>query len=326
MELNVPATMKSSPRLPLLLFLATAVPGFQHPLAAQAPQPKDGDSIGVERPKGLHPGVHHKVQSVPAAEKASASEVRQRLASISKDLRAEGKLPLAERIDDAIRTLARLDDTTERDAELLLLQTRMAAMETQVARLAADLRLIASFTNTAAVPEGLDVLRSVQARQPALFGNAGRIELLRTFDAARPPMQQHSGKAIATAGAYSGTALVDQDPAFMCVFGPYTPLEQGRYVITWRVKFHGPVAEKDVCFLDVAHNAVTVSGRNPDGPECHPGEWVEMSVPLANPATREYEFRFWPHRHPLTLDRIYVFKLHDKPAKSADSPNPPQTH
>ena len=306
--------MKSHPRLHLLLLLATAVPGFQYPLAAQAPQPKDGDSIGVERPEGLHKGLHHKVQSVQPTEKASAVEVRQRLATISGELRAEGKLPMAERLDDAVRSLARLDDTTERDAELLLLQTRMAAMESQIERLTVDLRLIASFTNTAAVPEGLDVLRSVQARQPALFKNAGRIELLKSFDAAQPPIQHHSGKAVATPGAFSGTALVDQDPAFMCIFGPYTPLEQGRYVITWRVKFHGPVAEKDVCFLDVAHNAITVSGRNPDGPECQPGEWVEMSVPLANPATREYEFRFWPHRHPLTLDRIYVFKLHDKPA------------
>ena len=306
--------MKSHPRLPLLLSLATAVPGFHYPLSAQAPQPKDGDSIGVERPEGLHKGLHHKIQSVQPTEMASAVEVRQRLAKISGELRAEGKLPMAERLDDAVRSLARLDDTTERDAELLLLQTRMAAMESQIERLTVDLRLIASFTNTAAVPEGLDVLRSVQARQPALFKNAGRIELLKSFDAAQPPIQHHSGKAVATPGAFSGTALVDQDPAFMCIFGPYTPLEQGRYVITWRVKFHGPVAEKDVCFLDVAHNAVTVSGRNPDGPECQPGEWVEMSVPLANPATREYEFRFWPHRHPLTLDRIYIFKLHDKPA------------
>ena len=98
--------MRSSPRLPPLLLLATAVPGFQHPLTAQAPQPKDRESIGVERPKGLHPGVHHKVQSVPPAEKASASEVRQRLATISRDLRTEGKLPLAERIDNAVRSLA----------------------------------------------------------------------------------------------------------------------------------------------------------------------------------------------------------------------------
>ena len=58
--------MKSHPRLPLLLLLATAVPGFQYPLAAQAPQPKDGDSIGAERPEGLHKG-----QTVAENEEAS---------------------------------------------------------------------------------------------------------------------------------------------------------------------------------------------------------------------------------------------------------------
>lgn len=252
---------------------------------------------------------------LPAAA-ANTGDVRRNLARISGLLRGEGKAPLADLIDAEIRTLASLDDTTKRDAELLLLQTRVAAMETQVQRLTADLRLSASFTNTAAKPEGLTVLRSVQQRQPGLFANVDRIELVKTFDAAQPPMQRHSGNPQQVMGAYAKSALVDEAPAFMSIFGPYVPLEPGRYIITWRMKFHGPVAEKEVCFLDAAHNAVTFSGRNPDGPECKAGEWVEMSVPLANPALREYEFRFWPHNHPVTLDRIYVFRLHEKPAPS----------
>jgi hypothetical protein len=250
---------------------------------------------------------------------ATSSTVRERLAKISGELRAEGKTQLADRIDGEIRAIATLDDTTARDAELLLVQTRVAAMEARVQRLSDDLRLMASFTNTAGVPEGLEVLRSVRTRQPELFGHVDRIELLKTFDAAKAPMQWHSGKPQPAEGAHAGTALMDESQAIMSIYGPYAPLEPGRYIVTWRVKFRGPVTEKDACFLDAAHNAVTFSGRNPDGPECRAGEWVEMSVPLANPALREYEFRFWPHQQPVMLDRIYVFRLHGSPAPAGQA-------
>lgn len=327
--------MKSSPRLPVLLCLAAIAAGMPSTLSAQDvelnPWMKErglGKTL-LDTPKSASPefkslslndwtqqhdrkGRSFRLLSQPV--KASSSAVRTRLAKISAMLRAEGNTHLADQIDAEIRTLAGLDDTTSRDAELLLLQTRVAAMEMQVQRLASNQRLADSFTNTAATPEGLAVLRSVHTRQPGLFTNVDRIELLKTFDPAQAPMQHHSGTPQTAEGAHSGTALVDEAPAFMSIFGPYAPLEPGRYIITWRMKFHGPVADKDVCFLDAAHNAVTFSGRHPDGSECQSGKWVEMSVPLANPVLREYEFRFWPHNHPVTLDRIYVFRLHEKPA------------
>jgi hypothetical protein len=110
---------------------------------------------------------------------------------------------------------------------------------------AQDLHLATSFVNTAGVAEGLPVLRSTLAGKPGLLANVAHVELLMTFDAAREPMKRHSGNPEKMVGAYAAEALVSNNPSSMMLWGPFTPLERGRYLVTWRLKFEEPLPVLD---------------------------------------------------------------------------------
>ena len=198
------------------------------------------------------------------------------------------------------------------------LRLRLAGLERELEHLAIETRLSSGFVNAVHAPEGLRVLRAVVRRDAAVLKDAERVELVRMWDAAKAPIQRHGGTTVNSPGSHAGEVLSAVRPPAMLIYGPYEELEPGNYLVTWRLRFKATPSGEDCCFLDACHEAVTFSGRNPGGAEAPPGQWVELSVPLANPARRSYEFRFWPHGHAVELDRIYVFRLHGGAVPPAD--------
>ena len=245
----------------------------------------------------------------------------QRLAATEQQLWGEGKTLLSDSPGEGIRNLTERRPPSATDLELEALRLTLAGLEQKLRHLALETRLSSGSINAVHAPEGLQLLRSVVRRDAALLKDLERVELVRMWDAVKAPIQRHGGAAEGSAGSHASQVLSADQPPVMLIYGPYDELEPGNYLVTWRLRFKVPPSEEDCCFLDACHEAVTFSGRNPGGAEAPPGEWAELSVPLANPVRRAYAFRFWPHGRAVELDRICAFRLHGGTAPPADGSN-----
>lgn len=192
------------------------------------------------------------------------------------------------------------------------LKKQVQQLQGQLSSLNQEWNLAMGFLNPAGLPEGLPVLQSAVKNRPELMVGVDRVELIRAFDAASPPMKTTGGKADTREGSYAPEVLYSGDPNAIMLWGPYVKLEKGRYLVTYRFRFEGEPQPPptDTAFLDVAHKAVTGSARKPPAADTPTGAWMEWAVPLAVPDQREFEFRFWPNGRAVAVDRIYVFRLY----------------
>ena len=131
--------------------------------------------------------------------------------------------------------------------------------------------------------------------------------LVQVFDATEKPLQHSGSKADTLSGSYAPEILRGSSGAMM-LWGPYAEFEKGNYLVVYR---HQVLEEgsKGTFFFDVAHNACTRSGIRLDAAKMPFGKWLETAVPVHLTQKTKLEFRFWPDRIPVALDRIYVFKV-----------------
>lgn len=197
------------------------------------------------------------------------------------------------------------------------LKKQVQQLEGQLSTLNLEWKLALGFLNPAGLPEGLQVLQSAVKERPDLLVGVDRVELIRAFDAASPPMKTTGGESVAREGSYAPEVLYSGDPNAIMLWGPYVKLEKGRYLVTYRFRFEGEPqpAPIDTAFLDVAHKAVTNSARKPPAADTPTAAWVEWAVPVSVPDPREFEFRFWPNGRLAAVDRIYIFRLYNGPEK-----------
>ncbi len=167
-----------------------------------------------------------------------------------------------------------------------------------------------AFTDAVGCREGQRVLLDAVARDPGCLAGVGEVTLTKVCDAAEKPMQHRDAAPAELAGAHAKFALRGRSGAIL-LWGPYAPLPAGRHLVVYRFRLMEPAGDAR-CFVDVAHDAVTFSGRRPGAEEVGAG-WTEIAVPVDAPREMEFEFRFWPGGREVGLDRIYVYRLGDDP-------------
>jgi hypothetical protein len=99
----------------------------------------------------------------------------------------------------------------------------------------------------------------------------------------------------------------------MITWGPSEKLDEGKYLIVYRVRLLEKDAKGEVAFLDVAHSGVTRSGERPKAEEVPPGTWHEIALPLTAEPNKPYEYRVWGSGKKIAMDRVYVFKVKANP-------------
>ena len=171
--------------------------------------------------------------------------------------------------------------------------------------------MLSNLKNRTKAKEAGKVLNRAVHREPILLDGVNKVELVKFFDATEKPMQHRDSRAEVQHGGYAENALVGRSGTIM-TWGPYVNFDPGRYLVVYRFRFPEPVKGHNVCFLDVAHKAVTYSGRRPGADEIEEDQWNEIAIPVDAPKSMEFEFRFWPHNNPVAIDRIYLFHLHGK--------------
>jgi hypothetical protein len=156
--------------------------------------------------------------------------------------------------------------------------------------------------------EGEDVLAGAVSLNPELLKGARSVELLRAFDASEEPMKRNSGESKRMTGAWAKSALVGSNSGIL-LWGPSDLLQAGRYIVVYRLKLLKPPTEKALAFLDIARNGVTVHGIRPEATIAPVKEWTEIGVSLTLDKDLDVEYRLWPHKHEVAVDRIYIYRI-----------------
>lgn len=139
------------------------------------------------------------------------------------------------------------------------------------------------------------------------------LQLIQHFDAASPPLNQrksHGAAATVEGSAAKKVFLTNRPVHNHTIFGPYTTLNTGRYVVIYRIMAPKNTTGR-LAYLDIASNTVTKASRNIESNELPARTWQTFAVPITvkNKLPR-VEFRVWQAGHPLAFDRIYLFKVH----------------
>jgi hypothetical protein len=155
--------------------------------------------------------------------------------------------------------------------------------------------------------EALSIIDTV-AQQPLVADERiTQAKLLKVYDASNPPLKHGGEVADEMEGSNAPKVLVGKDGILL--WGPYTQLDAGHYLIVYRFKLLPAVPAAGTLFLDVAHNACTRSGLRLDAAKQPTGKWQEIAVPVHLPEAMKLEFRFWPDGNMTAIDRIYVFQV-----------------
>jgi hypothetical protein len=128
-------------------------------------------------------------------------------------------------------------------------------------------------------------------------------------------MEHHGAVGDEVGGSHAPKALVGKDGIML--WGPYTKLAPGHYLVVYRFKLILAEPAAGTIFLDVAHNACTRSGIRLDAAKQPVDKWQEIAVPVYLPEEKDLEFRFWPDGNMTAIDRIYVFRV------TPSAPEPP---
>lgn len=158
-------------------------------------------------------------------------------------------------------------------------------------------------------PEGRKVLERAAAADPTSLSGVSQVTLAKVYDATSPPMESRGGEAANVDGAHAPEALKGTTPGIM-LWGPYEPMSAGRHLVVYRFRFLEKPKKGEACFIDVAHGAVTFSGRRPKSDEVGL-RWNEVAIPVHAPREMDFEFRFWPNGNQVAIDRVYVYRLRD---------------
>ena len=131
-----------------------------------------------------------------------------------------------------------------------------------------------------------------------------------------PALRRKSAQQITSLGfdgftdAYSGKP-VGGSSSELLLWGVYEDLPPGKYVVVYRVQAMSNVTGTNVCLLDLAHSGKTMASRRPAASEFQPGKWTNIPVPLTLNRVWNTEYRLWPNKAKIALDRIYVFRYKD---------------
>ena len=65
----------------------------------------------------------------------------------------------------------------------------------------------------------------------------------------------------------------------------------------------------NVCFLDRCSNGNTIAAHKPEAGEFKSGQWSVMPVRYEVHEAEKLEYRLWPYKQEIALDRVYVFRM-----------------
>lgn len=156
------------------------------------------------------------------------------------------------------------------------------------------------------VPEAPAIYHAVAGQELVAGLKLHKAQLIKTFDPAKEPLKHRGSSPAPVEGAYASEALSGTSGSMM-LWGPYTEFPKGDYLVVYRYRLNE--TSRGTLFFDVSHNACTRSGIRKDTAELPIGKWQEVAVPVRVSEDMKLEFRFWPDRNPVSLDRIYVFKV-----------------
>jgi hypothetical protein len=164
--------------------------------------------------------------------------------------------------------------------------------------------------NRTAAEEAQSVIKEIAADYPDTMKGISEVELLKYHDASE--FHRHYGGPKLLAGAYSSTAVAGGRGGMM-LWGIYEKWDAGSYLIVYRVQALSKVEGNKICFLDVCHNGGTIASRHPNAEEFKPNTWACMPITLNLKSAKEIEYRLWPDKHTIALDRIYIFRVSSPP-------------
>ncbi len=144
------------------------------------------------------------------------------------------------------------------------------------------------------------------------LGHVKRLELIKHFDAALPPLIQraNSGEAVKIPGSTAKRVWHAKQGVYNhCIFGPYAELEAGKYLLV--IRMMSPKASKGrMATIDVPSRTVSRSSRNVETNELPVGKWRVFAVPFSfDKKVTRVEYRIWQHHKPLIIDRFYLYKV-----------------
>ena len=120
--------------------------------------------------------------------------------------------------------------------------------------------------------------------------------------------KRRSGEPKAVSGSYSKMAAVGRNGDLM-FWGIYEIWEPGKYLFVYRLQSLSEAEGTNVCFLDLCSNGNTIAAHKPEATEFKSGQWSVMPVLYEVHETEKLEYRLWPYRQEIALDRVYVFRM-----------------
>lgn len=150
------------------------------------------------------------------------------------------------------------------------------------------------------------VIADVAAKYPDMLKGVKRVTLAKVHDGAS--LRRHAGGPRAMPGAFSAAPVVGASDGIM-LWGVYEEWDPGKYLVVYRVQLLSDADGGNVCFLDVCKGGHTIAECRPAAKEFKPNGWQAMPIQMTLSERATVEYRLWPHRHTIALDRIYIYRL-----------------
>lgn len=155
-------------------------------------------------------------------------------------------------------------------------------------------------------PEAVVALDEASAIDQPAFRGIKKLTLVGFHDAV--DLHKTAGEPAVVKGSHAGQALVGTSDGIF-IFGPYTKLEPGRYMVIYRLQPLGPAPGSGKCWLDVSDNSKTIASRWLEGAQLPQGRWVAYPVLTTISNDEPIQYRLWPQNRKLAIDRVYVFAV-----------------
>ena len=161
------------------------------------------------------------------------------------------------------------------------------------------------------------ILQSLRKNNRSLLLGIEKAELTHSFDASA--MSRHKGHSTLSRvpGAFASQAVIGESGwENHLIYGPYIELPPGRYLAVWRIK-RADKNKRGRGTVDVAEQGERIVRRPIQMTPASADRWQTFGLQFrAEETLRHIEFRLWQARHPLAVDRVYLFKL--TPAASGE--------
>ena len=162
------------------------------------------------------------------------------------------------------------------------------------------------FSNASDAREGGEILRQLDLKYPDVLKEVQQVEMVGYHEGVE--FKRRSGGPKAVGGSYSKTAAVGRNGDLL-FWGIYEKWEPGKYLFVYRLQSLSEAEGTNVCFLDLCSNGNTIATHKPEAGEFKPGQWSVMPVLYEVHEAEKLEYRLWPYKQEIALDRVYVFRM-----------------